>query len=262
VEVLQDHDERPVPGDDLQEPAQRPVRVLGRAAALPEPEHLADPLHDPGGAVDAGDHRRKAATGRFRIRGIEPGRFGDDLDHRVVGDPTIGRAAAAQHRRSLLDRLEQRLDESGLSHSRRTEEGHQLAGAVFGAPPERGGEQGQLELPTHHRHGQVDAASHPWTEELQTVGVDGSLLALEDQRSQLLDVGGLPDQAMGRLAQQDLARPSRLLQMGDDVHHLAGELAGTVRPGHHLPALDSHPDGQADGRVMFELLVESHHPIA
>jgi hypothetical protein len=108
----------------------------------------------------------------------------------------------------------------------------------------------------------VDAAGHPWTEDLQAVGVDGLLLALEDQRSEPLDVGGFPDQAMGRLAQQDLARPSRLLQMGDDVHHLAGELAGSVRPGHHLPTLHSHPDGQADGRVMFELLVKSRHPIA
>jgi hypothetical protein len=108
----------------------------------------------------------------------------------------------------------------------------------------------------------VRAPGHPRQHDQQAVRLDGPSLSLQGQRADLLDVHRLADEAVGGLAQDDLPGPGRLLQVSDDVHHLARELARTVGPGHDLPGLDRGTQEQAEGRVPFELLVEAGHPVA
>ena len=80
----------------------------------------------------------------------------------------------------------------------------------------------------------------------QPVGRDALLLALQGEGLDRLDVDRVPDQPVGRLAQEDLVGGGGLLEASAHVHRIAGDqaLAGRGVAGHHLAGIDADPHAQ------------------
>ena len=92
----------------------------------------------------------------------------------------------------------------------------------------------------------------------QPVGGDGLGLALQRERLDRLGVDRVADQALGGVADQDLAGLGGGLQAGGGVHRVAGHAADVRGLGadEHLAGVHADPAGESDAVVAFELVVE------
>ena len=243
VEVVEHHHQRPPLGQQLQQPPERPGRLLGRAGGGLQPDELGDPGGDvlalavpgPGSPTVRGGVQQPAQLGPGLGRGVgvgDAGGLADDLGHRPVGDAlAVGQAAAAQHGRPR-EGGHGLADQPGLAHAGLAEHGQQVAAAGADDPLVHPGEQAQLGLATHDR-GVLAAgvAGGARVDLAQPVGDHRGALALEEQRRDPLGGDRVPDQAVGRLAEQHLAGGGDLLEAGGHVDGVAQD------------------QGVADGRV-------------
>ena len=87
-------------------------------------------------------------------------------------------------------------------------------------------------------------------------------LALDGQRRDRLGLDGVRDEPVGVAAEQDLARPRRLLEPRRDVDRVAGgeRAAGDGRAGHRLAGVEPDPDRELDAARAAQLLVQLGHP--
>ena len=101
VEVVEHHHQRPPAGQQLQQPPDRPGRLLGRAGGGLEPDELGDPAGDVVAVVPGVQQPAQLGAGLGRGVGVgDGGGLADHLGHRPVGDAlAVGQAAAAQHGR-------------------------------------------------------------------------------------------------------------------------------------------------------------------
>jgi hypothetical protein len=163
VEVVQHDHQGPPAGQQLQQPPERPGRLLGRPGRGLQP----DQLGDPGGDVVAfaflraagrvarspavvGQQPAQPGGGLGRRVGVgDAGGLADELGHRPVGDPlAVGQAAAAQHGRA--GQVGHGLpDQPGLAHPGLAEDGQQVAAGGGHDPLVHPGDQAQLGLATH-----------------------------------------------------------------------------------------------------------------
>src|SRR5215203_636261 len=128
---------------------------------------------------------------------------------------------------------------------------------VMPSPYER-----QLAVATDHRD--VDPADEPGRVRCdgeQPVRGDALALALQLERLNRLDRHGVADEAERLAAEEDLARPRRLLEPGSDVDGVAGR-EPVVRARDDLAGV--HPESQLEPRreVAFENLVERAEPVS
>ena len=117
----------------------------------------------------------------------------------------------------------------------------------------------ELPLASDHRRVQAprDRRDHLADAE-QTPRQDALGLALQLERLDRLGFDGLANEAVGRLAEQDLTRRRLLLQAGGDVDCVAGHecRVGCGGASHDLAGVHADPDLDGRASVAFELLVE------
>src|SRR2546423_15716558 len=112
-----------------------------------------------------------------------------------------------------------------------------MAGALAHCPLVRLPQSGELPLaPDHRRVETARPARKVLLERQQAEGADRIALALELERLDRADAHRVPDESVGRLAEQDLARRRRFLEALGDIDGVAGgeALAAPRVPGDDL----------------------------
>src|SRR5258707_2319937 len=134
MDVIEDHDERPTPRDDLQENARAPEQLVLAVAARAHAHQRGDSAGDV--LVFGADQRPQLGPGLvLRILGRYPGRPTDSLGDRPEGDAlAIGQASAPQYLRTVAKVADELLDQPGLAEPGLTYHGHDL-GPRFGDGP-------------------------------------------------------------------------------------------------------------------------------
>jgi hypothetical protein len=207
----------------------RPCRLLERLADRPRELLGADPCVAL--AQERPDRRRDP-----RVVGNEP-KLLQDLDHGPVRDPVPVRQAAALNRRRLD--IPQRLgDQPRLPDPCLADDRHQLAAPVVTYPPPRLAHERQLALAADK--GKLVSTLRRIANAEQPQSLHGLGFPLDLQRLHVLDDGGPLHECERLLADQDLARPCRLLEPRRHVHRVTYRkpLAGAA---HDLAAVDADP---------------------
>jgi len=98
----------------------------------------------------------------------------------------------------------------------------------------------------------------------EPVRLDLFLFPSERERPEWLGSDGVTREAVGRVAEQDLARAGDALEPLRDVDCVpGGERVATDRvTGDHLPAVHTYADGDLDAVDRFEILVEDGDRVA
>jgi hypothetical protein len=261
VQVVQQHHQRPLAGQRLQQPAHRPRQLLGAVVQLGQAEQAGQPLDDQRGVLLAGEHRLQLGPGGVRPVGVgQARRRAQQLGDRPVGDAlAVRQAAALEHGRPPVDLGEQLRRQPGLAHPGGPEHGDQVAGAVAGGGLERVPQQPQrAATPDHRRVEPACVAGDAGSDRQQPEGGDRLPLALEGERSDRLDGDRVADQAPGRLAQQHLTGGGGLLQPGGEVDRVAEHqgVADVGIAGHHLAGVDPGAHRQGHAPVALQLAVQ------
>jgi hypothetical protein len=207
------------------------------------------------------EHR--ADLGLDDVGQVEVGQAGgllDRLDDREVRDALpVGQAPTPQELRPVADAGHELADQPGLADAGGPEHGEEVARRVRIGRLEGLEELSELALAADHRRVQAagDRPDHLAHAE-QAEGADGLRLALRLERRGLLGLDRIADQAVGRLADQDLAGSRALLEPGRDVDGVAGNERGVGRgaAGHDLAGVHADPHLDRDAAVAFELLVQ------
>src|SRR2546423_14003806 len=117
-----------------------------------------------------------------------------------------------------------------------------MAGALAHCPLVRLSQSGELPLaPDHRRVETARPARKVLLERQQTVGAYEIALALELERLDRPDAHRVPDEPVGRLAEQDLTRRRGFLEALCDIDCVAGgeALAAARVPGDDLAGIDA-----------------------
>jgi hypothetical protein len=266
VDVVEHEHQRPLAGRGLEEPADRPERLLARGH-LGYAHQLRDVPADELLVLVALEHG--ADLGLDDIGQIEIGQAGgqlDRLDDREVRDALpVGQAPAAEDLGATGEADHELLDQPGLADAGRPQDREQLAGGVALGRLEGLTELGELSIASHHRRVQAtrDRRDHLADAE-QTPGRDGLGFPLHVERLDRLGLDGLAHQAIRRMAEEDLAGRRLLLEAGGHVHGVAGHDRGIGcrSAGHDLAGVHADSDLDRYTSVPLELLVEGHKTLA
>ncbi len=148
VDVFDDHDERAVTGQNLEEPTHGPERLLDLSFALAEPNRRGYPLRDVGPVLHVADEIPHFGTRcSRRVQLADPSCGLDQLGDRPKGDPlTVGQASSPQ-RSGAGGRLQNELiHQSRLSESSVSDDGCDAADTLHRRLLERMPEADQLVL--------------------------------------------------------------------------------------------------------------------
>ena len=260
VDVVEHEDDRALASEMLEQLADRPERVL-RGAELSPAEQAGDLARDPIPIGCAGEDRVELGPRRRRWVALGDPR---SLMHHVreweEGDPFAVREASSAEEGRLASRPRLELvDEARLPDACRPHQREEVGGSFGHGALERVLEEGELLRSADHRRVEVSLVTGG-------VGGDGEqpvrrhplLLALQCEGVDRLDLDGILHQPVGRIAQEDLARGSSLLQPGGHVHRISGDqaLPGHRVAGHHLAGVHADPRGQALTMLPFEIDVQ------
>ena len=259
MDVVDDQDHRPRPGDVLEELADGPRGVLDRARIRP-PEQAADKPRDPVAVLHAGHQRRQLRDRRGRVIGVDdPRRLSDDLADRVEGDAIAVRETAAAEDRRVLDAVEELADEARLPDAGRPEQREQVRGPLGPRAIQPAPNEVELRGTSDHRGVEVTGMSGDVGEHgPQAVGLDGHRLPSKSERLDRLDVDRIADQPLGRGRDEGLARLCRLFEPGGHVDRVARDEALTGRriAGNDLAGVHTDADGDPEPVVALEPLVQ------
>ena len=209
VDVLEHDDERALARERLEQHPHRPEELVDKVVLLREPECGREAL----------EHRLVVADDPGELLERRRGVVVDDargLSHRLRerperDSPPVGEAAAAEDVRLALDRAGELGHEARLADARVGEQRHEPAGAISPRPPELALEERQLALAPDQGEGEL-AVLPLGPDRHQPVGRHALGLALELERLDRLDLDRIADEAVRRLADQDLhlaPRPAR-----------------------------------------------------
>ena len=255
VKIVDDDDERPIAPECLDEPPNGPEDLFRPRVAVAEAHRTGDPVNDQLGALVICDELGERGAGA-----VSADLF-DDLGERPVGDPFAVREAAPDHdARPLADRRDELVGQTRLADPGRPEHRHDPAGAAGLDPLERIHELAEFALaadegglqPTREGGSVVKHLDQPPSRDLFG-------LTLERERLGTLSAYRLADEAVRRVAQEDLAGLCGLLEAGGDVHCITGReglpCAGVA--GDDLAGVDPDAMGKARTPMLLQLLVQS-----
>ena len=250
VDVVDDDDERTAIGEHLDQPLDGPERLGERKRRIAEAGHRREPLGD----VLVADEAAQLGPGALgRIVVVDLGGRSDDLDQGPERDAPAIRQAAAAHDVGLLGHRREelagqpRLADAGVSDDR---DGSQAA--LFHGRGEGLAETSDLRGTADHRarldSGGVASPHCLVADRDQPICRHSLQLALELERSDLLDLDGLADEAIGQLADQDLVGRRRLLEPRRGIHGIAGDESLPARrvAGHDLARVHAGAVGEPD----------------
>ena len=259
LEVVDDQDQRPAAGQDLEQALERPEGVLGQAGVLADAQQLGDPLGDQRAPLLAPEQLGQPAPGLLGgVVGADPGRLADDLDHRPQGDAVAeGRAVAAQDGGLVPEAGHELVDQPGLADPGRAEHAHQVAGPLGRRPLEQPQQQLLLAAPPDHGRGRPPGPAGAVGQDLQEAP-DVLRLGrpLDRHGPGRLGLDRVGDQPVGLLADQDLARPGRLLEPLGQVDRGPGELLleGAGVADEHVAGVDAQADVELQAALLAHLL--------
>ena len=151
LDVVEDHDDGPLPRERLEEPANGP-RDLLRSRGIGHTGQLGDPVGDRVPVFVVLQQRRHVVSERLRrCRGEPTCRLLHDLQDGEEGRSLTVREAPAPIDGGLGHVDEELLDQPRLAHSGRPEDGHQATRRIGDGSFERVPEQGECALATDHR---------------------------------------------------------------------------------------------------------------
>ena len=258
VEILEHDDERTLSRELLEELAGRPEELLHRKLLRREPDHRRDSSKHV--VVGAGERGKLLARRLRLVRMIEAGRLPDDFGQRPEGDPVAVReAAAAEHGRALPREAGELLGEPRLAHPGRSDERDRLAAAVAAGEIEGVAEEPRLVLaPDQRRLAAARDRVVGVTHAEEPVRRNTLGLALQLQRLDGLDLDRVPDEPIGRLADQHVECGRGLLEPRGHVHRVARHEALCARrvAGDDLARVDPGPVLEPDAPAPLELVVE------
>ena len=266
MDVVEHRDHRTGPGQCLQQFPKGPGELLRGGGGFGEPHRLDEAFGDEPSlfARKEGGDLRRGRVGGVVVR--DDGCLLHHLGHRPVGDAlAVRQAPAAEDRGPFRNGGHELLDQPGLPHAWRTDDGEQVTGAVHRGGVEGLVEERELAVPSHH--GRVDAAPDGLGTRADLVkakGGDRLALPLERQRSDPFGIHSVAKEPVRTLADQDLARLSGLLEASRDVDGVAGDEGLTARgiAGHHLTGVDPRAGEDPEAAVALEVLVHSVQSLA
>ena len=257
MDVLDKEDDRASVGERLHEPSDA-EEGLGKGEWIGrESDGRGDPIGDLVVTYKP-EHLRTRLLGMVIL--VDVGRLADDLDDRPERDPLTVRQAPptdAQDRRR--QRVEELLDEAGLPNARvaddRDHPEHRAADdGIEGRP-----QSPELVIASDQRDRVASDRRPALTHGEQPIGADQAALALELERLDRLDLDGVAHEAVGQIADEDLARRRGLFQPRRGVDRVAGhEPLSTGRiAGDDLARIHACAVRQTDAERPLELTVES-----
>ena len=262
VDVVEDHDERPVACHGLEEPADRPEDLVGDRRDPAEAEDRGDLLLDEPGVLDLPDepgHLGARLLGLILIADL--GGLPDHLGDRPEGEvAAVGEAVAAQDGRALAHRVEELGDEPRLPDARRSEQGDHGGRSFPRGPHEHLAKHGQLLRSPHQRRGEPAADGSEQRGLDEPEGRLRSVLGAEQEELGGLEARRPPNEPGRGSAQEHLADPCRSRELIGLVDRPHGQKALLV-----LRELDEHlAEGDPDSQVELRPLggVRSGRPEA
>ena len=260
LQVVEEDDERPRPGPRPRRGGgpPRPSRPAVAGAAS-EVDRGGDPLRDQRCFV-AG--QRRSDPGEWILSVATAERLGE----RPVRDAlAVGKAAAAHDRRLASDTRQELRDQPRLADARGAEDREQEARAFADGSLVGLLERGELALAADHRGIEAARPAGQMSRERdEPVRLTASLLPFSPSGSVGSTSTASRTRRIRRLAEQDLAGRSGLLEALRDVHRVAGGEALALAPvaGDHLAGVHAGPNGDRDAPVAFQLLVQRGEPFA
>ena len=262
VDVLEDHHERSVLGQELEEPAHGPER-LPDISALIEPDRGGDSICDVRAILRVPDEIPHLGTRRLRrVRLRDAGRRPDHLGNRPEGDPlAVGQTPTPERACPLGFPNDELVHQPGLPQARITHDGRHAADTLGGRLVEGTVELGQLLVPPDQGRIQPSCQRRGPRRHAHEAERRNPLgLAFEFERVDGLDLDGITNQPSRLLAEKDLPGLRRLLQARGDVDRVPRHegLAARRVTGNDLPGVDSGPHLKPSAPSAFELGVEGN----
>ena len=225
LEIVEEQQERSIGSEDLQEPPERPERLLDRRLASRRgrrgtPTRSAIRSDRSPGPITASSFRC-ASSGVVQDR--ESRRLAHQLDDRPERDALpVGEAPAAEDGRVRIDLRCELLDQPRLPGTGRSQDREEMAGAIRRHALERLPEQRQLAVAADHRRIQsAGVAGDTGRDVLESIGGDRLRLPLGRDRIGRLRPDRVAGQPIRLVTDQDLAGSGRLLEAGRGVDGVA-----------------------------------------
>ena len=225
MQVVEEHEQRPRPGESFQQAADGPGDLLRPREQLIESDRSREARDDKARVLHVGEQGEQLRP--RRLAAVLVLDSGERLQHdreREVGDAlAVWDAPALEHGRAVTDDCRELLREARLARARLAEHRRHAARARLQRILERLDQLRQLERTADDRRleptrkpGRIRSDVH------DAVRGDPPGLALQLERFELLDGERIPDEPVRRRADHDLPRLCALLEPGGDVHHVAG----------------------------------------
>ena len=248
MDVLEEEDERLHLGDALHHLARGPGDLLRAALAF-------ERLHQPGGEPeDVGDRLLGAALAELLERLLErvvvrdAGRRLHHLAERPVGDALAVRKRATDQDARALDAVEELTCETALPDAGLAVDREEVRTAVAKAAVEGVLEELELGVATDERSARPDRTRRAVEHVDDAPGSKRAVDALQLERACVLDDEAARGETVCGRADEDLARPRRLLEPRGEVHGLARRERRLGVVDDDLARLD------ADARLELELV--------
>ena len=241
VDVLEHEHERLRLRELLRPRARRPGELLAAPLALHRGQ-------DPGGqAQQVGDRLDLAGGAQLLERLLGRVVVGDacsSLDHlgqRPVRHPLAIRERPAGEHRGAVEARDELAREPALPDTGVAVDGEEVRAAVAKGAVVRVREQLELGVAPHERSLESAPPRRPLAHADGLPRPHGRAAPLQLERTDVLRLDAVVRQPVGAGADQDLARPCRLLEPRGDVDRLAGRERGLALVGDDLARLDADP---------------------
>ena len=257
VQILELGDQRPLPGEGLEEAPHGPRRLLRSGRPLGGPDRPQHPPRDQVGPLVFAEELEK------RRARVAVGEASDDVGQRPVGDAvSVGDATAQDSRRLVADALEQLAHEPGLADPRRAHHRADPARGRLADRCEQSPQLAQLGVAAHERRRRRSQRGIARRSELDRPPCTHERRSsLHGDRSQGLGANRLLDEPVSLLADENLAGLRRLLEACGDVERVSRRKRLLPRSGSrkHLPRVHADGDTQLDSALAHQHLAESCH---
>ena len=259
VEVVDQHDDRLLRGDRLEEPAAAPHQLRDRELRGAQVHRRRDALHDPLPFVG----QRRATEEQVDPPRRDPrvvvardaSRLAHDLAERPEGDALAVRQAPAPDQPGLLAGARRELtDEPRLADARVAHDRDELRLAALDGGLQRCRQAAHLHLAPHEWGGGALLLRRGGAHRHEPVRRHGLRLALEVEWRHELDFDLVPSEPVGEVAEDHFATARRLFQPRGGVHGVARDHPlGRARVARdHLAAVDPDVIAQLEARVRAE----------
>ena len=261
MDVVEEDDQRAARGQLLEQLAHRPEGLLDAGRHTGEPEQRGQAFPDEGRVVTGLEQPQDLGPRLIRrVHVAHARRVAQHLDDGPEGDPlAVRKTASGDDPRTASQPGQELHGQPGLPDAGCTEHRNQLARSFLDRSRERLIQRVELRVPAHKRRVEPPAPTRKAGSHFQEAPCHDRLaLALDGEGREGVGLHRVPDQVVGGLADQDLARFGGLLEPGRQVYrvpdHEGFTAVGVARD--DLPGVHAGPGQDAHAPRPFELFIE------